>query len=262
MATQLVKPIGMSRRNAISDWIAQGIRIAGALASLFLFAGLGTLWLILPRHLGKPLSRLAFSILLWGFGIHVRRQGCLPGTGELLVANHVSWTDIPVLGVAVGAGFVAKQDVRHWPGIGKLAERYGCLFVARDRRSTVRAQADALGRILQDRNLILFPEGTTGDGLDILPFRSSLIDPVAGGRGRLIPVTLAYRWAGGRSFDRDAWQMFAWVGDADLVSHAIKLAAAPRIEVDVIIGQPIENSCRKDLAQAARTAVLEGLDRR
>lgn len=262
MALQCFDPVDTFPRQTYVAWIVKAGRSARTLAGLLMFAGLGTLWIILPRKIGNSFPRLAFSILLWGFGIHVRRHGSLTGTGELLVANHVSWTDIPVLGVAVGAGFVAKQDVRHWPGIGRLAERYGCLFVARDRRATARAQADALGRILESRNIILFPEGTTGDGQRLLPFRSSLIDPVAGTRGRVVPVVLAYRWADGRPFDGATWQMFAWVGEAGLLEHAIRLAAAPQIEVDVILGQPIENTCRKALANAARDAILDTLDRR
>lgn len=222
---------------------------------LLLFLSLGGLWILLPRHIGRALPERAFSILLWGFGITVRLEGYLPEKGELCIANHVSWTDIPVLGVTIGAGFVAKKDVRQWPIIGTLADRYGCLFVERDRRASAGLQADALATRLEDRNIILFPEGTTGNGQVLLPFRSSLIEAAAGRLGRVVPITIVYRWANGRAFGNDCWSMFAWVGDANLLTHACTLAIADPIHVDVIIAGPIESDCRKTLATSARGVI-------
>lgn len=244
---------------AVREGTAVCARSIRALLGLALFATLGGLWIVLPRILCRPFPYLAFSALLWGFGIRVSRDGHLPISGELLVANHVSWTDIPVLGVAIGAAFVAKREVRQWPGIGRLAERYGCLFVARDRRASVRTQADALTKLLETRNIILFPEGTTGNGLALLPFRSSLIESVAGGRGGVIPVTITYQWANGENFDAESWDRFAWVGDSGLLSHAIQLAFSPSIEARVMIGDPLESRCRKALAQQAHEAIAARL---
>lgn len=235
--------------------LVQSGRAMRAVLGLILFLILGGIWLLMPHQLGRGAPKIAFTLLLWGFGIQVRHQGHVPEKGELCVANHVSWTDIPVLGVTIGAAFVAKSDVRQWPIIGPLAARYGCLFIARDRRATTRAQADALAALLADRNIILFPEGTTGDGQRLLPFRSSLIAAVAGQQGRILPVTLAYRWADGRALGDVGWDICAWVGDADLLTHASRVALAPPICVDVLIGTGIENTCRKTLAATASRVI-------
>jgi 1-acyl-sn-glycerol-3-phosphate acyltransferase len=232
----------------------QSARFARALLAMHLFAILAGLWLIFPQTLGRKFPFIAFSVLLWGFGIRVGRCGVLSKEGDLFVSNHVSWTDIPVLGVTIGAGFVAKSDIEKWPFLGRLTERYGCLFVSREQRATVRVQADAL-----KRNIILFPEGTTGNGQQLLPFRSSLIGAVANGRGRIVPITLAYRWANGAPLGTAGWDMFAWVGDADLLTHAMRLALAPPIYVEVNIGDPIESHCRKQLALDAYNAISRTL---
>jgi 1-acyl-sn-glycerol-3-phosphate acyltransferase len=222
----------------------QSARFARALLAMHLFAILAGLWLIFPQTLGRKFPFIAFSVLLWGFGIRVGRCGVLSKEGDLFVSNHVSWTDIPVLGVTIGAGFVAKSDIEKWPFLGRLTER---------------VQADALKTLLTQRNIILFPEGTTGNGQQLLPFRSSLIGAVANGRGRIVPITLAYRWANGAPLGTAGWDMFAWVGDADLLTHAMRLALAPPIYVEVNIGDPIESHCRKQLALDAYNAISRTL---
>lgn len=237
----------------------QSARFLRALLAMHMFAILAGLWLIFPQILGRKFPFIAFSVLLWGFGIHVGRCGVLSKEGDLFVSNHVSWTDIPVLGVTIGAGFVAKSDIEKWPFLGRLTERYGCLFVKREQRATARVQADALKVLLTQRDIILFPEGTTGNGRQLLPFRSSLIGAVANGRGRIVPITLAYRWANGAPLGAEGWDMFAWVGDADLLTHAMRLALAPPIYVEVIIGGPIESHCRKQLALDAYNAISRTL---
>ncbi len=229
---------------------------------LFVFILLGSAWLILPKSLGRRFPAIAFGALLRGFGIKVHRAPATASKGELLLANHVSWTDIPVLGVAIGASFVAKQEVRHWPFIGQLAARYGCLFVDRDRRTNSKAQAVALANLLTHRSLILFPEGTTGDGQNLLPFRSSLVGAIAGAQGRCVPVAIVYRWANGRPLGRNGWRIFAWVGDDNLLLHAARLAIAPPIRAEVILSPPIEGECRKTLTRQAEESVLSILSAR
>lgn len=237
----------------------QSARFCRALLAMHMFAILAGLWLIFPRTLGRKFPFIAFSALLWGFGIRVGRCGTFSKEGDLFVSNHVSWTDIPVLGVTIDAGFVAKSDIRKWPFLGRLTERYGCLFVAREQRATARVQADALKALLTQRDIILFPEGTTGNGQQLLPFRSSLIGAVANGRSRIVPITLAYWWANGAPLGAKGWDMFAWVGDTDLLTHAMRLALAPAIYVEVIIGDPIESHCRKQLALDAHNTISRTL---
>ncbi len=231
------------------------LRLCRAVLGLGLFSLLGCLWLILPIRLGVDLPRYAFSILCWSFGIRIEHLNSLPQTPGLLLANHVSWTDIAVIGAISHIGFVAKNEVRHWPFIGKLAERYGCVFVARGRRAAVKMDMNNLARFASQRSVILFPEGTTGDGSALLPFRSSLVGAVAGTTQHCSPLALAYYWADGRPLGHAGWTAVAWVGEEGLMPHVLRLALMPPIKVIVSFGEPIYATCRKDLCHRASQSV-------
>ena len=216
------------------------------------------------RHwpgLRQRLEAAVWEALRAGFGIVVRFHGVpLAKPGTLYVANHVSWTDIVVLGGLLDAGFVAKQEVAAWPLIGPGARRYGCVFVARDRRGSVGSQSGAIAECLAGGgSLILFPEGTTGDGSIVLPFRSSLFAGVAGG-SRVQPVTLTYRRRDGRPFDAGERRRFAWLGDDALLPHAMQLAWSGGALVDVHFEQPLACPDRKALALACHAAISARVD--
>ena len=102
----------------------------------------------------------------------------------LYAANHISYTDITVLGSVIPGSFIAKSEVARWPFFGWLAKLQRSVFVDRRMRSTV-AQRDAIGKRLADgAALILFPEGTSGDGNRVRPFKSALFGAARAGRGR------------------------------------------------------------------------------
>jgi 1-acyl-sn-glycerol-3-phosphate acyltransferase len=107
-----------------------------------LFLVLALPWLAMPAHWGarRGLAVMAWRLLLRSFGIKVVVHGApMPSAGTLYVANHISWTDIPVLGLVTRAAFVAKDDIRGWPVIGRLTTEYGCVFVEREARAGRRA---------------------------------------------------------------------------------------------------------------------------
>ena len=95
---------------------------------------------------------------------------------SFIIANHVSWVDILALGGATGAAFVAHDGIAGWPVIGWLAAQNNTLFVARQRRGALTSQIDALRAALAGHQPVaLFPEGTTGDGNGLLPFKPALL---------------------------------------------------------------------------------------
>ena len=97
--------------------------------------------------------------------------------GGLIACNHLGYVDILVLGSVCPAIFVAKSDVREWPIFGWLASRAGTIFVSRNAPAKVAAQLQEMEQPLRDgRPVILFPEGTSSDGSQVLPFRSSLLE--------------------------------------------------------------------------------------
>jgi lyso-ornithine lipid O-acyltransferase len=215
-------------------------------------------WLLLPKssRLRRGLGVLAWRALLGGFGIRIEVHG-KPMPGALIVANHVSWIDIPVFGRTVDAGFVAKDDVAGWPLIGRLTAAYGCLFVSREARGKAGEQAGALAALLSHgRSLILFPEGTTGEGDACLPFRSSLFALIPPGTP-VQPVTLRYYHADGSPLDAAERRAVSWIGDDELAPHALALAKGDGLLARLWFDEPIPAGERKALTRACFD-VIEG----
>ena len=233
-----------------------------------LFLVLALPWLAMPAHWGarRGLAVMAWRLLLRSFGIKVVVHGApMPAAGTLYVANHISWTDIPVLGLVTRAAFVAKDDIRGWPVIGRLTTEYGCVFVERERRGRAAAQAAELASHLEaERGLVLFPEGTTGLGDGVLPFRSSLFALVPGigeGTARVQPITLRYTHGDGTAFSPQDQRRIAWIGDDELLPHALHLAGMGRIRAEVWFEEPIEAGDRKALARACEASIVARLGR-
>lgn len=231
------------------------MRAALGLGAMLVLAGP---WLLLPRGswLWRQVAVLAWRWLLWGFGIRLRVHG-RPVPGALVVANHVSWTDIPVMGRVIDAGFVAKDDVAGWPIIGRLTAAYGCLFVSREARGKVSEQANAVAaKLTRGHGLILFPEGTTGEGDTCLPFRSSLFALIP--RGTPVqPLTIRYARKDGTPLNAEERRAVSWIGDDELLPHVKALARRGGLVADLWFGEPMEAGERKALTRAC-FEVIEG----
>jgi 1-acyl-sn-glycerol-3-phosphate acyltransferase len=112
----------------------------------------------------------------WIAGARVQAAGPQPTEQTLIIANHVSWLDIPMIAGATGCAFVAKDNLGDHPFMRWLCEENGTVFVERDRRGSVGEQLSAMEAAIRSRRpLCLFPEGTVSDGTRLLPFRSSLL---------------------------------------------------------------------------------------
>lgn len=239
----------------VASWTIGAARLLRAGVAMLLAAGPMAALLVLPGR-NRAAQRAIWGLVRWGFALVVRAHG-RPEAGALLVANHVSWTDIVVLGGLVDGGFVAKSEVAGWPLIGRGAAAIGCVFVERERRRRAAGQAEAMAaRLAQGQSLVLFAEGTTGDGDGVLPFRSSLF---AAGE-QVQPVTLAWRRRDGTPFGRAERRAFAWLGEDALRPHAIALARAGGARVDIHFEPVLSGGCRKSLAAASRAAIVARLD--
>lgn len=191
-----------------------------------------------------------------GFGIRIRVSGRAE-PGAVMIANHVSWIDIAALAHSCEASFVAKREVGTWPIIGLLARKHGCLFIERSRRGAVVEDAARLGaRLKGGRGLVIFAEGTTSMGWDVLPFRSSLLAaPVANDCSTVQPVAITYRNRDGTLHSAKQRRLVAWLDDDALLPHALKLAARGGTLVDIWFGPGITATGRKELAATARASI-------
>jgi 1-acyl-sn-glycerol-3-phosphate acyltransferase len=200
-------------------------------------------------------------------GFDVRASGTQTRLRPVLfAANHVSYTDIAVLGSLIPGSFVAKAEVAHWPFFGWLAKLQRTVFVDRRIRSTA-AQRDALTLRLAARDaLILFPEGTSGDGSRVLPFKSALFSaaetrpetgPIA-----VQPVSIAYTRLDGIPLGRLYRPFFAWYGSVELASHLWRMIGLGTVEVVVEFHPPTflaDCGSRKALAQYCRGRIAGGV---
>ena len=132
----------------------------------------------------KPLARripvVWHRLALWLVGVRVNVRGRRPDQHPLLiVSNHISWADILVLGSVMPLCFIAKSEMTAWPGINWLAWMQRTVFVRRDDRRDSKRQADTIAaRLLEGDAMVLFAEGTTGDGVRLRPFKSALFGAV------------------------------------------------------------------------------------
>ena len=200
-------------------------------------------------------------------GFRVRTRGT-PTLARpvLFVANHVSYTDIAVLGSVIAGSFIAKAEVAHWPLFGWLAKLQRSVFVDRRVGSTA-TQRDAMAqRLASGDALILFPEGTSGDGSRVLPFKSALFSaaqtrpPI--GPITVQPVSIAYTRLDGIPLGRLYRPFFAWYGTMALAPHMWRMLGLGTVEVAVEFHPPTslaDCGSRKALAQYCHGRIAGGV---
>lgn len=191
----------------------------------------------LPRWYHRRVCRL--------LGIRIERRG-QPSTVHptLYVANHVSYLDIEVLGALLEVSFVAKAEVATWPFFSWLAKLQETVFVERRVRQSAQHR-DAMGQRLEaGDDLVLFPEGTSGDGNTVLPFKSALFSVAERRpRGRPLtvqPVSIAYTRLDGLPLGRYLRPFFAWYGDMELGPHLWHAISLGRVTVVVEFHEPVD----------------------
>jgi 1-acyl-sn-glycerol-3-phosphate acyltransferase len=186
--------------------------------------------------------------------------GPMRGRGAV-VANHSSWLDIFALNAVKRVYFVSKSEVAGWPGIGWLARATGTVFIernpARAREQTTLFET----RLLLGHKLLFFPEGTSTDGLQVLPFKTTLFqaffDPDLRDRIAVQPVSVTYHAPTGADP-----RFYGWWGDMSFGSHLLAtLAPARQGRVRVTYHAPLDVADfdgRKALAAACEAAVRAG----
>ena len=188
----------------------------------------------------------------------------------LIVANHVSWLDIPALSALAPLAFIAKREVGAWPFIGWLARLQRSVFVDRQDPRSAAAQTNVIAeRLAAGDTLVLFAEGTTGDGNAVLPFKSTLLAAAKRGRKSMPttdepPVvqtlTIAYTHLHGLPLGRAGRPHVAWYGDMEVPGHAWKVLKSGPIDARITIGAPVALEAfadRKALANHAEKEVRE-----
>jgi len=184
--------------------------------------------------------------------LEIESTGPCPRDG-LLVSNHLSYLDILVLSTLTPAVFVSKSEVRTWPVFGWFARMAGTIFLERTQRADVARISEEIGAVLANGHLVvLFPEGTSSNGRQVLPFRSSLLEPLNGQKHLLSIACIGYEVPDG-SAENDA----CYWGDMTILPHLVRVMTKEKIRVRVQFSR-VERGTdnRKELARRLHAEVV------
>lgn len=207
-----------------------------------------------PR-ITQAVCRAAFGLLRMGHSV----TGTPMTEPGAMVANHGSWLDIFALNACTQLYFVAKTEVSGWAGIGWLARATGTVFIARKGAEAKRQQHLFEDRLRAGHRLLFFPEGTSTDGIRVLPFKSTLFaaffTPGLVHQMHIQPVTVAYHAPRGQDL-----RFYGWWGDMTFGGHllmilairtpgAVKVTFHPPVPVDAFEGRkPLATYCQRVIA--------------
>ena len=230
---------------------------------LHLLTGLAASSLVFPfvgrnsrLEIFRRWSRALLEILAVRVSVHgdapIERHG-----PTMLLSNHVSWLDIFVIASAVPSRFVAKSEIRRWPVVGWLIARQGTLFLERARRHDTARINNSVNDALQKGYCVaVFPEGTTTDGTDVLPFHGSLLQPIVDAGGHVQPVAIRYRRPTGEHNAAPAY-----VGETSFATSFWRVTGERSLVVEVHFAPPLPARARhrRELSRAAEAAIRTAL---
>jgi lyso-ornithine lipid O-acyltransferase len=220
--------------------------------------------ILFDLQLQRSIPHFYHRILCVLIGVRIREVGIRStASPALILSNHVSWLDICVVSAISPVVFVAKSEVARWPVLGWLAKLQRTIFINRQaRHQTGAATREIAGRLLGGDAVVLFAEGTSSDGVRVLPFRSALVGAVHHALGNsthhtsivVQPMSLAYVGFGGVPMGRALRERVAWYGDADLMPHLASVLASGAVDVTVSWGEAIAYDMSADRKAIAREA--------
>lgn len=200
--------------------------------------------------------------------IKVKVEGTPEEKGNIIyLGNHLSYGDIGVIGGKLMASFISKAEIRQWPVFGPLATISRTVFIERDRNAVKKCIEDIDKTLSDGQNLILFPEGTSTNGLDVLPFKPTLFELFLSEKLKPVltvqPFTLTITHVNGKPVEKpEDNDLYAWYGDDEFMPHLWKLAKSKGAEVLLTFHPPrkaAEYDDRKSFARDCHQDVQKGL---
>lgn len=236
-------------------------RIASIIFHVITGLTLATLALpVCGRRIRLALIQWWCKRLLHCFNMQLTTSGQLPHTDTqhvLFVANHISWMDIHAINSILPVRFVAKLEIKDWPVFGYLIRKSGTIFINRTRQRDAARVVKVVTQALKlGDNLCVFPEGTTTEGFEVLPFKSSLIQAAIDAQAIVIPVAIRYPLA-----DGSPNPAAAYAGDTTMAESMQALLNMQTPTMHLHFCAPITASAfdRQRLAVQARDEIVAAL---
>ena len=204
---------------------------------------------------GRRIIRLWHRVLLAILGLRLRIHGEPPKAPVLIVANHVSWVDIPALGAVCSGHFIAKSEISAWPIIGWLARQAGTFYIKRgDRKASAGVAEHMSEAFINHQSVLLFPEGTSTDGRGVRAFHARLFAAAIDTGCLVQPVSLHYP-------DRDGsiHPAAPFIGEDTLLQHIWRLLRARgefSVDAQFLSPQPSQGLTARALAEGSRNAIV------
>jgi len=212
--------------------------------------------IILPRNICHTLIQYWAKRLLRILRIKITLSGevlkFLSKDTYLIVSNHISWLDIPVIFSLKPITFVSASDVKTWPIIGILAKISGAIFVDRNRKSSLVEVIQAMNHHFKNekQSICIFPEGITSNGYQVLPFKSNLFQSAFESNKLLLPLSIKYKE------NNVLTNRTSFHGSTTLFQSFKRVAKSNLIEVVVDIGHPVKpTQSRKDVSLKIQEAI-------
>lgn len=236
--------------------------ICKALAFSLATIGFYLLWLLVapvayfqaPQRWRNFIFRNWAKTIVQVLGIKIRTNAIVPATPFFLVSNHLSYLDIVVLASQIDCVFIAKREVKSWPVFGLLSRSMDTIFIDRTRAADIpRVNALIAATLQRGQNIVVFPEGTSTKGADVLPFKPSLLEPAARGNFPVAYASISYRTPPG---EMPAYLSVCWWGAMTLMPHLWGVFRLSSIDATVTFGrETLSAADRKELARRLHEAV-------
>lgn len=220
-----------SNQESTSPWIRFALWF---LIWVHVLRGVFTLLLLFPwigaskkrKHIQRWSSRL---LKIFGVNLRIRNAAILPEHPYLLASNHISWMDIHAINAYKPIRFVAKSEVASWPIFGWMAKQLGTVFIRRDSSKHARQVVEQIAGVLINESVCIFPEGTSTNGVDVLPFKTNLFESAINANVAVYSLAIRYRSSATGLLSESA----AFTGDMSLIESMSKILNDRKLVVEL-----------------------------